>query len=128
MAAEVKLGDVYVGQQRQCVGQGVFVGQVGDGDDGALPGEPACGSRPTAEMSQAHDRCPLAAIIHRPNKARRVGGGKGFCSQMSLTISRFRWSLPAGQPINTRTPRGNDAAAPRGAPCGDLEKIGATRR
>ena len=52
VAAEMDGGDRHVGQQRQRVGQGGFVGQIGHGDDGPLPGEPACGGRPAAEMAQ----------------------------------------------------------------------------
>ena len=68
MAAEMHGGDRHVGQQRQRVGQGVFVGLIGHGDDGPLPGEPARGRRSAAKMAQSHDRHPPAAVVHGSSK------------------------------------------------------------
>ena len=51
MPAEMNRGDWHVGQQRQRIGQRVFIGRVADGNDRALPGEPSCSSHAAAEMA-----------------------------------------------------------------------------
>ena len=51
MPAEMNRGDRHVGQQRQRIGQRVFVGRVADGKKGTLPGQPSRSGQAAAEMS-----------------------------------------------------------------------------
>ena len=54
----------HVGETLQRGGQGLFIRQIGHGDDRTVPREPAGRGRPAAKMAQAHDGCSLSAILH----------------------------------------------------------------
>ena len=64
MCAKVKRGDRLAGQAGPGIGQGALVGQVGDGHDCPLPGEPPRDRGPAAEMAQSHHRHSPSAPVH----------------------------------------------------------------
>ena len=64
VAAEVKCCKGNVAQQRQGIGQGVLIGQIGDGNTGPLRGQPSRGGNSAAKMPQPHNRRPKAMIVH----------------------------------------------------------------
>ena len=74
--AEMNRRNRHVGQQRQRVGQRVFVGRIAHGDDGPVPRQPSRSGHATAEVAQPHDRRPSAAIVHRFSKPNATAGGK----------------------------------------------------
>jgi hypothetical protein len=64
MAAQVEPGDPLAAEGPQGVGQCLLVGQIGDGDLGALAGEPAGRLHPAPEVAQPHDRHSLTTVLH----------------------------------------------------------------
>ena len=94
MAPEMQGSDRHIGQPWQCIGQCVFVGQIGHCDDGPLPCQPSRGSHPAAEMAQPHDRYTLAVVFHTSSKSAQRCIDKGVTHQAQATSADpRRWEL-----------------------------------